>query len=404
MISSRCMSFVSRALPPQHLMRSVGRLPSTTRMMCASSIHVVISYRHCTSGGKGSTPTNSVPPSEKETATSSTPGAELSSEESKNVANTDDGPNALVRVKRLPLTLIEEVPSPMRIMSEIELLMTAWCEEHARQYAVILFGIRIIIFILLTIIVYVFYRTQISSERVVRGVKNMPEDLRIGNVVYMDFSENGLDIGRVVIGLLTEQAPLYCEYFHRRCTGNGGQGDSFRGMKMSSMIPRHVCIFGDGPEMTHDVPGFEPHSLPSENISGVYRGALSSIANGPNKESPNFAMHLSSGDYSPQVFGLIIGGYDVLERVSGGGVKHGNCPKCEITIEECGELCTLDKAHIVPMPWKLYHNVSVGMDQDKFGERMSPSVLAASDLWEVPVDGKNAAKANSGSGKWWKLW
>lgn len=296
-------------------------------------------------------------------------------------------------------------------MSEIELLMTAWCEEHARQYALIMFFIRACIFFMLTIIVYVFYRTQISAERTVRGVENMPEDLRIGNVVYFDITENGLDIGRVVIGLLTEQCPLYCEYFHRRCTGSGGNGDSFRGMRLAAMIPRHAMIFGDGREMTHDVPGFNPNFLPTESTSGLYRGALTSIAVGPNKESPNFAIHMSAGDYKPQVFGLVIGGYDVIERVNSAGVKHGNAPKKDFIVAECGELCTLDKSFITPLPWKLFHNISHGYDTEKYGEPIDPSVLEALDTMGGGGDSSHVAAgvinptgAHSNGKPWWRFW
>ncbi|KEG10911.1 cyclophilin-like protein [Trypanosoma grayi] len=296
------------------------------------------------------------------------------------VVARDEKGNALIRVKRLPLTLIEEVPLPQRLLTDLELVMMAWCEEHARQYAIIMAAIRLGIFLLLLIILYVFYRTQLSSERMIRGVAHMPADLRIGNVVYFDVTENGADIGRVVIGLLTENCPLYCEYFHRRCTASGGTGDSFRGMVLSAIVPRHCLIFGEGKEMTHDVTGFNPQYLPTEHLgTGSWRGALSSIAYGVNKESPNFAIHVSAGDYAPQIFGLVIGGFDVIERINAAGSKHGNCPKKQFIIAECGELCTLAKSHIVPMPWKLYESVSKGYDEEKFGERFEPQFLDTSD-------------------------
>ncbi|KAG5466201.1 hypothetical protein LSCM4_01345 [Leishmania orientalis] len=292
----------------------------------------------------------------------------------------DEKGNSITRIRRLPLTLIEEVPLPQRILTDLELIMMAWCEEHARQYALFMTAIRIGVFTLLLIIMYVFYRTTLSSERVVRGVDKMPADLRIGSVVYFDVTENGVDIGRIVIGLLNEDCPLYCEYFHRRCTGNGGKGTSFRGMPLAAIVPRHCLIFGDGHDMEHDVPGFNSHYLPTENLSnGAWRGALSSIAYGPNRESPNFAIHISSGDYKPQVFAIVIGGYNVIERMNNAGSKHGNAPKRHYVIEGCGELCTLAKSHIAPMPWKLYESVSVGYDEEKFGPRLSADVLKRSD-------------------------
>ncbi|KPA86089.1 putative mitochondrial cyclophilin 14, putative (CYP14) [Leptomonas pyrrhocoris] len=304
--------------------------------------------------------------------------------------------NSLTRIRRLPLTLVEEVPLPQRILTDLELIMMAWCEEHARQYAIFMSFVRISIFVLLFIILYVFYKTTLSSERVLRGVDKMPADLRIGNVVYFDVTENGMDIGRIVIGLLNEDCPLYCEYFHRRCTGNGGKGESFRGMSLAAIVPRHCLIFGDGHEMEHDVPGFNSHYLPTEHLSGgAWRGALSAIAYGPNRESPNFSIHISSGDYRPQVFAIVIGGYNVIERMNQAGSKHGNSPKKHYVIESCGELCTLAKSHIAPMPWKLYESVSVGYDEEKFGPRLSPDVLRHSDELGAAAFAKlhNAAEA-----------
>lgn len=292
----------------------------------------------------------------------------------------DEKGNSITRIRRLPLTLIEEVSLPQRILTDLELIMMAWCEEHARQYALFMTFVRISIFVLLFIILYVFYKTTLSSERVLRGVDKMPADLRIGSVVYFDVTENGTDIGRIVIGLLNEDCPLYCEYFHRRCTGNGGKGESFRGMSLAAIVPRHCLIFGDGRDMEHDVPGFNSHYLPTEHLSnGAWRGALSAIAYGPNRESPNFAIHISSGDYRPQVFAIVIGGYNVIERMNQAGSKHGNSPKRHYVIEGCGELCTLAKSHIAPMPWKLYESVSVGYDEEKYGPRLPPDLLRHSD-------------------------
>lgn len=326
------------------------------------------------------------------------------------VVARDEHGNALMRVKRLPLTLIEEVPLPQRILTDLELVMMAWCEEHARQHAMIMMAIRVAIFFLLLIVLYVFYRTQLSSERMIRGVAHMPADLRIGSVVYFDIAENGADIGRVVIGLLNENCPLYCEYFHRRCTAGGGTGESFRGMPLAAIVPRHCLIFGDGREMTHDVSGFNPHYLPTERLgTGSWRGALSSIAYGDNKESPNFAIHVSAGDYTPQIFALVIGGFDVIERINAAGSKHGNAPKKEFTIVECGELCTLAKSHIVPMPWKLYETISKGYDEEKFGERLDRSFLAESEersaaaAAATALGGPTVGQTVEGSRPWWRL-
>lgn len=256
------------------------------------------------------------------------------------------------------------------VLTEIELLMRAWCEEHARQLFRLTVLIRCAMVALITAAGYFGYKMIEAADRRVRGADHMPSGLRIGSVVYFDMTVAGRDAGRIVIGLLTENCPLYCEYFHRRCTGNGGHGESFRGMKLQSVMVRNAAIFGDGAFMQHGIQGYNPEYLPTEyKAEKPWRGALSSIAYGSNKESPNFAIHMCSGDYAPQVFGIVIGGYEVLEHMNRIGCSHGSEPKQEWLIDGCGELCTLDKTKIVPMPWQLYDSVSAGYDEEKFGPK-----------------------------------
>lgn len=314
-----------------------------------------------------------------------------SSPNDKSVEVRDEKPNFITRVKRMPLTLIEEIPLPAKLMGDLELIMSAWSEEHARQYKFMMWFVRSLSFMAMSIIVYFFYRSMIGAERMLRGNAHVPQDMKVGCVVYLDISENGRELGRIVIGLLTEICPLYCEYFHRRCTGSGGSGDSFRGLRMISVIPKHASIMGEGREMTHGLEGFAPNFLPTEaRQTGPWRGALSSIAAAENRESPNFCIHASAADYSPQVFGIVLGGYDVVERMHATGLSHAGNPKRSYVVTNCGELCTLDKANIVPLPWKLYESVSEGYDDERFGERSDRNAMTpTSDLFgmELALDG-----------------
>jgi cyclophilin family peptidyl-prolyl cis-trans isomerase len=351
-------------------------------------------FRHASS--------SSQPPQKDDTSDAGT-----STSKDANVTVQDEKPKAISRVKRMPLLLAEEVPLPQKVMTDIQLLMKAWCDEHAEQYRNIMIVIRLLMFVIVCVLSYVFYRTILSSERTVRGNSHVPKDLNVGTVVFMDISENDRALGRVVIGLLTDKCPLYTEYFHRRCTGSGGTGDSFRGMTMSGMIPKHVAIFGEGRNMTHGVEGFNKNYLPTEYLAtGPWRGCLSSICYMENKESPNFAIHLSSGDYPPQVFGIVLAGYDVVEKMGNCGVSLAGTPKKTYRIEDCGELCTLDKSNIVPLPWKLYENISKGYDEDRFGPRSdwasyypTTGIMGGDDFkaylqTETRTDNK----------PWWKLW
>lgn len=313
--------------------------------------------------------------------------------------------SALERIKRLPLLLIEEVSPPPAIISEIELIMTAWNEEQARHFLLLTMIVRFCIALCFAAAAYLAYRTMIATERRLRGVENMPRGLRIGSVVYFDIVSEGREAGRIVIGLLTENCPLYCEYFHRRCTGNGGQGDSFRGMRLSALVPRAAAIFGDGRLMTHDVPGYHPNYLPTEYLpQGPWRGALSSIALAPNKESPNFVIHLCGGDYPTQVFGLVLAGFDVAEAMSRVGVRHGCNPNREFIIESCGELCTLDKSNVQPMPWRLYDTVSKGYDNIFFGDSLPFPVMDDHKTTTILDTAPTATTSHTQAKPWWKLW
>jgi cyclophilin family peptidyl-prolyl cis-trans isomerase len=254
--------------------------------------------------------------------------------------------------------------------------MAAWSEEQAKYFYVMTWIFRVVTFLGYSFLIWYAYRVAILTERRLRGTENLPAGLRIGNVVYLDLESHGNFVGRVVIGLLNEDCPLYCEYFHRRCTGSGGKDDSFRGVKMQSLMPNHAAMFGDGAEMTHEVPGFHPNWLPTERESeGAWRGAVSSICLDRERQTPNFIFHISAGDYTPQVFGMVLSGWDTIEKISRAGNTAGGMPKMECTISGCGELCTLDKAHITPLPWKLFESVSTGYDADKYGEKADRSLL-----------------------------
>ena len=294
---------------------------------------------------------------------------------------------SLTRVAWLPLLLIEEVARPRRLLEEIELVMAAWSEEQARYLFALKWFLRVLAILLLLCIVHYVQRLGHMQRRFSEGTANMPSDLRIGCVVYLDIECRGRKMGRVVIGLFTEDYPLYCEYFHRMCVASGGNvhgvsnapgrqgsvatstsGDSFRGKRLVSLIPHTACVFGDGARAQHGIPGFNPHWLPTERESeGAWKGALSALSYDREKQSPNFMIHIRAGVSTPQVFGMVLSGWEVIENISNIGIMHGSVPKQEVIIANCGELCTLDKSMVTPIPWPLYKSVSIGYDSHHFG-------------------------------------
>lgn len=285
---------------------------------------------------------------------------------------------AVTRIQRTPLLLVEEITLPERVYTDVELLMMAWSEEQRGNIHKIRIVNRFLLSLLFSFVIYGVYSAAVGATAFVRGEANVPTNMRIGSVVFLDVSENGVGLGRLVIGLLNDRCPLYCEAFHRKCTASGGNGSSWRGLRMGSIIPYHICIFGSGRDITHDVPGFNPEYLPTEHVSdGGFRGALASIPYALNQESLNFNIHYTSGEYNPQIFGIVIGGFDIIERMNSIGNKHGNCPKRNYVVTDCGELCTLDKSHVTPIPWRVYESISTGYDAERFGAAADPSLLTS---------------------------
>eukprot|EP00759_Apiculatamorpha_spiralis_P005393 PhF_6_TR13246/c0_g1_i2/m.20994 len=180
------------------------------------------------------------------------------------VPSTSSGPRAIVRIQRLPLILIEEMPPPIRIMTEIELLTHAWSEEQAQHLRYVTRILQVLLSISGCFFFYLIYAVLIGANRKIRGTQNVPAEMRIGCVVYLDIAEEGKEAKRVVIGLFTDQCPLYCEYFHRMCTGNTPDGRSFRNESVGGILTRHVVMFGKGTADVHPVPDFDPMYLPEE--------------------------------------------------------------------------------------------------------------------------------------------
>ena len=273
----------------------------------------------------------------------------------------------VIPLKFDPLSLIEEFIPPPVIPSAIELITSAWTEERAeslrRMKIASIAGFALIASILFSVL----YSVIVAGENKMRGRDTMPREMRIGSVVYLDISENGGAPMRITIGLLSHTCPIYCEYFHRKCCGLAKE--SFRGIKVTSTLPGVGVLFGDVEDTSISVPDFDEGFIPREDFStyGSWRGAISAIPFTRARQSGNFCIHMGASSHAPQVFAIIIGGYDAVERISKVGAQHGSLPKKEFQVIGCGELCTLDANKVAPIPWDTYSDVSFGFDEKHFG-------------------------------------
>ncbi|KNH05284.1 cyclophilin [Perkinsela sp. CCAP 1560/4] len=272
---------------------------------------------------------------------------------------------SVVPLRFLPLSLIEEFIAPQVAPSAIELITTAWTEERAQRLRNLKFLSHAVFAFSCLLFFVVAYSVTIAAENKIRGRDTMPKELKIGAVVYLDVSENGTEPRRITIGLLTHVCPIYCEYFHRMCCGLANN-NSFRGQTVGSTLPGVAVLFGDGQSAQTNVPDFDSCSLPREDFSsgGSWRGAVSSVPFTRARQSGNFCFHMTVSKHAPQVFGIVLGGYEVIERISFVGTSHGSLPRRDFEIVSCGELCTLDPLRVTPIPWDTYSGISPGFNTD----------------------------------------
>jgi cyclophilin family peptidyl-prolyl cis-trans isomerase len=179
-----------------------------------------------------------------------------------------------------------------------------------------------------------------------------------GPLCYLDFSVDGTNVGRVVVKLYLDRAPLASENFRCLCTGEKGMGRSMKplcyaGHRVHRIVPGFVVQMGDftrgdgrggesiyPPNSEHGDPmGRFPDDRPFLQHA---RGGLLSMANSgrdTNGSQVFFTLrptpHL---DGKHVVFGEVVEGMDVLERIGKVPTDHKQFPLQPVVIEACGEI------------------------------------------------------------------
>lgn len=159
--------------------------------------------------------------------------------------------------------------------------------------------------------------------------------------VYFDMTAGGEEIGRIVMELRSDVVPKTAENFRCICTGE--KGISYKGSPFHRVIPDFMCQGGD---ITRgDGTGGQSiygRKFEDENFELKHDepGLLSMANAGPNTNGSQFFLTTVVTDWldgNHVVFGKVVEGMDVVEKIESLGSRSGRTEK-EILVADCGQL------------------------------------------------------------------
>eukprot|EP00667_Euglena_gracilis_P023186 EG_transcript_26116 len=159
--------------------------------------------------------------------------------------------------------------------------------------------------------------------------------------VFFDVSIGGQKAGRISMELFADAVPKTAENFRALCTGEKGVGQSgkplhYKGSIFHRVIPQFMCQGGDftrgdgrGGESIYGA------KFPDESFAGKAGkhfgfGCLSMANAGPNTNGSQFFLCTSVTEWlngKHVVFGQVVDGFEVLEKVEAVGSNSGATSK-----------------------------------------------------------------------------
>ena len=153
----------------------------------------------------------------------------------------------------------------------------------------------------------------------------------------------------MVFEVFTKQVPKTAENFRAICTGEKGDGFHYKGNIFHRVIKGFMAQGGDITNQN----GTGGKSIYGEKFADeqiwyphTHKGILSMANAGPDTNGSQFFICFGPTPHLNEkhtIFGRVISGYDIVEKVEANPVGEQDHPVKQVTIADCGELTGDDK-------------------------------------------------------------